>query len=149
MFVLYLGGAFGTVLGGSLANRWPRVTVVRWSYAITILAVAGTVFTPGPAIYIFIALTSAGLYVPFSLHLTLGQDYLPRRTGTASGVTLGLTVSVGGIATPFIGALADTTTLQTALTPLIALPAIGWLFLRTLREPTPPHPATSAEEALA
>jgi MFS transporter, FSR family, fosmidomycin resistance protein len=149
LFVLYLGGAFGTVIGGHLANRWPRVSIVRWSYALTVLAVAGTVFSPGPAAYVFIALTSACLYVPFSLHITLGQDYLPRRAGTASGVTLGLTVSIGGIAAPFIGALADATTLQTALTPLIALPAVGWLFLRSLREPMPPHPVAETEKAAA
>lgn len=139
LFVLYAGGALGTLLGGKLANHWPRVTIVRWSYAGTVLAVAGTVLIPGPVIYLLIALTSAGLYVPFSLHVTLGQDYLPRRVGIASGVTLGLTVSIGGIATPFIGALADATSLQIALMPLIALPGIGWLFLRTLREPMPPE----------
>jgi hypothetical protein len=32
-------------------------------------------------------------------HVTLGQDYLPNRVSTASGVTLGLTVSIGGLAT--------------------------------------------------
>jgi FSR family fosmidomycin resistance protein-like MFS transporter len=149
LFLLYLGGAFGTVIGGHLANRWSRVSIVRWSYALTVLAVAGTVLIPGPAIYVFIALASAGLYVPFSLHITLGQDYLPRRTGTASGVTLGLTVSIGGIATPFIGALADATSLQAALMPLIALPAVGWLFLRTLREPRPPRPVATTEKAAA
>ncbi len=47
------------------------------------------------------------LYVPFSLYVTLGQDYLPRHMGTASGDTLGLAVSVGGLASPAIGALAD------------------------------------------
>ena len=136
LFVLYLGGAVGTVAGGKLATRHGRLPVVRWSYALTILAVAGVVFVPGPLLYVFIALTSAGLYVPFSLHITLGQDYLPRRIGTASGVTLGLAVSIGGVASPLIGALADVTSLQIALTPLIALPALGWFLLRTLHEPT-------------
>lgn len=136
LFVLYLGGAIGTVAGGRLATRFGRIPVVRWSYALTVLAVAGVVLVPGPAVYLFVALTSAGLYVPFSLHVTLGQDYLPRRVGTASGVTLGLTVSVGGVISPLLGTLADATSLRVALAPLIALPAIGWLLLRTLREPT-------------
>ena len=35
LFVLYLGGAVGTVLGGRLANRWDRVAVARWSYLVT------------------------------------------------------------------------------------------------------------------
>ncbi|MEU8827532.1 MFS transporter [Streptomyces sp. NPDC048636] len=141
LFVLYLGGAVGTVAGGRLAARYRRVTVVRWAYALTVLAVAGVVFVPGPPLYVFVALTSAGLYVPFSLHVTLGQDYLPRRVGTASGVTLGLAVSVGGIASPAIGALADATSLHTALMPLIAFPAVGWLLLRTLSEPGTPRAA--------
>ncbi|WP_037891758.1 MFS transporter [Streptomyces viridochromogenes] len=136
--VLYAGGAVGTVAGGRLADRYGRLTVVRHAYVLTVLAVAGVVLVPGPAVHLFVALTSAGLYVPFSLHITLGQDYLPRRTGTASGVTLGLTVSVGGLAAPLIGALADATSLRTALVPLVVLPALGRLLLCGLREPAPP-----------
>lgn len=48
----------------------------------------GVVFVPGPALYVCAALTSAGLYVPFSLQVTLGQDYLHSRLGTAGGITL-------------------------------------------------------------
>ncbi|MFB9905598.1 MFS transporter [Allokutzneria oryzae] len=136
LFLLYLGGAAGTVLGSRLADRWDRVTVVRWSYLIAVAAVAGVVFIPGPAIYLFVALTSVSLYVPFSLQITLAQDYLPTRVGTASGLTLGLAISVGGIASPLIGVLADNTSLQTALAPLVILPALSWLMIRTLPEPT-------------
>ncbi|WP_406478046.1 MFS transporter [Streptomyces sp. NBC_01615] len=145
LFVLYIGGAMGSVLGGSLANRWDRVTVARWSYLLTIAAVAGTVFIPGPAFYVFVALTSAGLYVPFSLHVTLGQDYLPTRVGTASGVTLGLTVSIGGLVSPLIGSIADATSLRTALTPLILMPVLSWLLFRTLPEPTTPKTVTAVQ----
>jgi FSR family fosmidomycin resistance protein-like MFS transporter len=135
LFVLYLGGAVGSVLGGSLAGRWGRVVVARWSYLAAVAAVAGVVFVPGPAFYAFVALASAGLYVPFSLQVTLGQDYLPSRVGTASGITLGLAVSVGGLTGPLIGSLADATSLRTALTPLILMPVLSWLLFRTLGEP--------------
>ncbi|MFH8462748.1 MFS transporter [Streptomyces sp. NPDC017991] len=142
LFVLYLGGAVGSVVGGNLANRWDRVAVARWAYLSTIPALAGTLFVPGPAFYLFVALTSIGLYVPFSLHVTLGQDYLPTRVGTASGITLGLTVSVGGLVTPLIGTVADATSLRTALSPLILLPALSWLLFRGLPEPTAPTAPT-------
>ncbi|MCF1598636.1 MFS transporter [Streptomyces muensis] len=145
--VLYVGGAVGTAAGGRLADRYGRLTVVRHAYVLTGLAVAGVVLVPGPSVYLFVALTSAGLYVPFSLHITLGQDYLPRRVGTASGVTLGLTVSVGGLATPVVGALADATSLRTALVPLIALPVLGRLLLCGLREPAPPGRGSAAAGA--
>ncbi|MFE9457532.1 MFS transporter [Streptomyces californicus] len=135
LFVLYLGSTVGSVLGGSLAARWDRVVVTRWSYLVTAAAVAGVVWAPGPAVFLFVALTSAGLYVPFSLQVTLGQDYLPSRVGTASGITLGLTVSIGGLASPAIGALADATSLRTALAPLVLMPLLGWLLFRGLPEP--------------
>ncbi|MGW6022508.1 MFS transporter [Streptomyces sp. NPDC055099] len=140
LFVLYLGGAVGSVLGGALAERWGRVAVARWAYLLTAGCVAGVVFLPGPALYPCVALTSAGLYVPFSLQVTLGQDYLPSRVGTASGITLGLTVSIGGLASPLIGGLADATSLRTALAPLVLMPVLSWLLFRTLREPEPTVP---------
>lgn len=148
LFVLYLGGAVGTLLGSRLAHRWDRVTVVSTSYLITVAAVAGVVFVPGPAIYLFVALTSVGLYVPFSLQVTLAQDYLPTRVGTASGITLGLMVSVGGLTSPLIGSIADATSLRTALMPLVAMPALSWLLFRTLSEPALPElPAELGDEA--
>lgn len=69
--------------------------------------------------------------------------------GTASGVTLGLTVSIGGIASPLVGAIADATSLQTALAPLIALPALGRLLPRTLHEPEMLEAATVQPSATA
>ncbi|GAA2766875.1 hypothetical protein GCM10010103_59160 [Streptomyces paradoxus] len=148
LFVLYAGGAAGKLAGGRLAGgrlagQYGRMAVVRRSYALTVLAVAGLVLVPGPPVYLFVALTSAGLYVPFSLHITLSQDFLPRRVGTASGVTLGLAVSVGGLAVPALGALADATSLRSALLPLVALPALGRLLLCGLREPAPPGAAVT------
>lgn len=146
LFVLYLGGAVGSVLGGALAERWDRVTAARCSYLLTAGCVAGVVFVPGPAFYACVALTSAGLYVPFSLQVTLGQDYLPSRVGTASGITLGLTVSIGGLVSPLIGGLADATSLRTALAPLVLMPVLSWLLFRTLSEPEPtvPQPVGAA-----
>ncbi|MGC5627550.1 hypothetical protein ACPYO6_04775 [Georgenia sp. Z1344] len=135
LFVLYLGGIVGSMLGGALAQRFGRVRVSRWAYVVSTVAVAGVVWVPGYSIYAFLALASIGMYTPFSLQITLGQDYLPSRVGTASGVTLGLAVSVGGLASPGIGALADRTSLQVALAPLVLMPAISWLMFATLREP--------------
>ncbi|MFI7634643.1 MFS transporter [Nonomuraea sp. NPDC049400] len=135
LFVLFAGGAAGTVLGGRLAARWGRVRTMRLAYALAVPAVAGVVLAPGPIAYAFVAASSIALYVPFSLHVTLGQDFLPTRVGTAGGVTLGLAVSVGGLTSPLVGALAEATTLRTALACLIAFPALAWLLARTLKEP--------------
>ncbi|MCP3753732.1 MFS transporter [Streptomyces sp. TBY4] len=139
LFVLFAGSAGGTLLGGRLAARWGRVTTVRRAYAAVGPAVAGILFLPLPLVYVCAALAATALYVPFSLQVTLGQDYLPTRMGTASGVTLGLTVSVGGLASPLIGAAADAASLRTALLPLAALPLLAWALARRLPEPAEPE----------
>ncbi|MFF3209695.1 MFS transporter [Streptomyces sp. NPDC002886] len=139
LFALFAGSAGGTLLGGRLAARWGRVTTVHRAYAAVVPAVAGILFLPLPLVYVCSALAATALYVPFSLQVTLGQDYLPSRMGTASGVTLGLTVSIGGLASPLIGAAADAASLRTALLPLAALPLLAWVLARRLPEPAEPE----------
>ncbi|MEU3909201.1 hypothetical protein AB0F20_36315, partial [Streptomyces goshikiensis] len=140
LFALFAGSAGGTLLGGRLASRWGRVTTVRRAYAAAVPAIAGILFLPLPLVHGCAALAAAALYVPLSLQVTLGQDYLPTRMGTASGVTLGLTVSVGGVASPLIGAAADATSLRTALLPLALLPLLAWALARRLPDPDPGAP---------
>jgi FSR family fosmidomycin resistance protein-like MFS transporter len=137
LFVLFGGGVIGTLLGGRLAARYTRLPVMRIAYAVAALGLAGITFVPGPGMLAFVVLTAIALSVPFSLHITLGQDYLPTRVGTASGVTLGLAVSAGGLVAPALGALAEGTSLQTVLAVLIALPAVAGLLARRLAEPHP------------
>jgi len=136
LFVLYAGGAVGTVLGGRCAVRWGRLRTLRVAYLASSVALAGVAFVPGPAVLAFVAAASLALYVPFSLHITLGQDYLPTRMGTASGVTLGLAASAGGAFTPVLGVIAQVSSLQVTLGCLVVLPALAWLLARRLREPT-------------
>ncbi|GGU54995.1 MFS transporter [Lentzea flava] len=135
LVVLFGAGAAGTLLGGVLAGRWGRIRTVRVSYAVAVPAVAGIALVPGPAVYLMVAIAAVALYAPFSLHTTLGQDYLPTRLGTASGVTLGLAVSVGGVAAPAVGAIAAATNLQQALLLLAVLPGVAWAAARGLRTP--------------
>ena len=85
--------------------------------------------------FLAIALTGFTLNQSFSLTVNLGQDYLPTRIGTSSGVTLGLAISVGGLVTPALGALADATSLHLAITVLIAFPLTGLVLGMRLRRP--------------
>ncbi|RDI20253.1 FSR family fosmidomycin resistance protein-like MFS transporter [Lentzea flaviverrucosa] len=135
LVVLFGVGAASTLLGGVLAGRFGRVRVLQVSYAAAVPAVAGVALVPGPAVYLMVALTAVALYVPFSLHVTLGQDYLPNRLGTAGGVTLGLAVSIGGLGSPVVGAIAGVWNLQWGLLSLVVLPIVAWVAARGLRSP--------------
>src|SRR5699024_4160740 len=52
-FVFYIGGAFGTAIGGYLARRWPRTTLLRWAYVFAVPALAGLLLLPGPLAWPF------------------------------------------------------------------------------------------------
>lgn len=133
---MFLGcGALGTLLGGHLADRFGRLPVMRAGYMLTIPCLIGLVAVGRPWIFVFIVLVALTVYLPFSVQVTLSQDLLPNRVGTASGVSLGLAITAGGLLAPLFGALADATTLRTTLTVMIGLPVLALLLSTRLREP--------------
>jgi FSR family fosmidomycin resistance protein-like MFS transporter len=78
-----------------------------------------------------------GVFLPFSVDITLGQEYLPGRIGTASGLTLGLSVSAGGVAAPLLGMLADAHSLTTTFVVIAGIPLIGLAACAALPETRP------------
>lgn len=128
-------GAVGTLIGGWLADHHGRLRSVRAGYLLTVPGLVILLIAPTPAVaYAAAALLGLALYIPFSVHVTLGQEYLPRHIGTASGVTLGLAVSVGGIIAPLLGILADHAGLTVALATLLVFPVASLLIATRLPE---------------
>lgn len=131
-----VAGAVGTLLGGWLADRTDRLMCIRAGFAMAVpLLVLLAVASSKPVAIALVVLTGIAVYLPFSVFVVLGQDYLPNRIGTASGVTIGLSVSVGGLAAPVLGALADATSLRTVLAALVGLPVIGLAVATRLHDP--------------
>jgi FSR family fosmidomycin resistance protein-like MFS transporter len=67
-----------------------------------------------------------------SAFVVLGQEYLPNRMGLASGVTLGLAVSLGGAFSPAMGAIADAHGISATILAAGALSVIAALIATTL-----------------
>jgi FSR family fosmidomycin resistance protein-like MFS transporter len=86
----------------------------------------------------FAVLTGIALNIPFAVLVKLGQDYLPSRPGTAAGVTLGLGVSVGGLASPLFGLIANAHGPQGVLAVLCCVPVPALLFGLLLTTPRRP-----------
>jgi MFS transporter, FSR family, fosmidomycin resistance protein len=134
--VFLVAGAAGTLLGGWVADRHGRLTSIRLGFILTAPAIAGIVLSTSlPLVLVFVALTGVGTFMPFSVFVVLSQDYLPHRIGTASGVTIGLAVSIGGLFNPLLGWLADSTSLRFTLATLIVLPLLALLLSAWLHEP--------------
>ncbi|MGZ9277019.1 MAG: MFS transporter [Candidatus Limnocylindrales bacterium] len=129
-------GAVGTVAGGWLADRQGRLVTIRVGFLVVLPALLGLLLAPSQLVAMaFVVATGFTLFVPFSVFVVLGQDYLPHRIGTASGVTVGLAVGVGGLASPVLGWIAESIGLHSALSLLLALPVIALLLSTRLFEP--------------
>ncbi|MEO7123828.1 MAG: MFS transporter [Lacisediminihabitans sp.] len=144
-------GAVGTFVGGWMADRWGRMISIRIGFALAIPAMAGIVLAPNwPSAMVFTGVTGVAIFIPFAVFVILGQDYLPHRIGTASGVTVGLAVSVGGLFTPILGTIADSIGLHPVLSMLIALPLIALILTTLLHDPrTGPRRPRRSNNALA
>ena len=148
--VMLACGAVGTLIGGRLADRFSRRIVLRVSLGLlTPLMVVMLSGGVGVAIAA-LAFIGAATIATFSVTVVMGQEYLPGRLGVASGVTLGLSIGVGGIAAAGLGALADATSLRTALEVLTVVPLPALALALTLpegRRPAGAHGPAQQREA--
>ncbi|OXM21635.1 MFS transporter [Rhodococcus erythropolis] len=130
-----LAGAAGTLLGGVLADRRGRRASIRLGYLLAVPSLALLAAAPNVATAeLGIVCLGFAMFLPFAPQVTLAQDYLPNRPGTASGVTLGLAMSVGGIASPLFGYLADHFGPRMAIGATTAVLLVGAVIAFTLRD---------------
>ena len=107
--MIFLGTSIiGTLAGGYLADRVGRRKVIRAGFAGAAVCLALFAMTANRSLALSLLVPLAVfLFMPTSVLVVLGQEYLPRRVGMAAGMTLGLAVSVGGMCAPLLGRLAD------------------------------------------
>jgi FSR family fosmidomycin resistance protein-like MFS transporter len=134
---MLLAGVAGTLAGGWLADRIGRRVVVLGSMValVPLLFAFVSASRPGTALALLVPIGLV-LYAPFSVMTVMGQEYLPSRVGMASGVTIGLAVTLGGIAAPVLGRVADLHGVRAALTTLVLVPLVGALATITLPRDT-------------
>ncbi|WP_083473769.1 MFS transporter [Frankia sp. R43] len=131
-----MGGVGGTLVGGRLADRFGAVRTVQAGAVLTVPALVALRLAGGPVTGLPAAVAAGmAISIPFAVLVKLGQDYLPSRPGTASGVTLGLAVSAGGLAAPALGAIADTHGISAPFTVLCFVPALAVAMCVFLPEP--------------
>lgn len=131
-----VGGVAGTLIGGRIADRIGTIRTVRLGSALALPALVALRLCPGAvAPLAFAVLAGLVLNIPFAVLVKLGQDYLPARPGTAAGVTLGLGVSVGGLASPILGAVAESHGPRGVFTVLCVVPIAATMLAFLLTAP--------------
>jgi FSR family fosmidomycin resistance protein-like MFS transporter len=101
-------GAISNLIGGYISDRIGPVRTVQWGHIIAVPFMILFTLQTNPYIAALLLLPLAlSLYASFSSMVLLGQIYLAKNMGFASGITLGVALSFGGMFTPIIGWVAD------------------------------------------
>ena len=120
--VLSLAGILATLIGGHLADKKGYTTVIRFAAVLLIPCVSIIAFSNSIyAIYAVLIPLSLAMQGSYSAYIVLGQSYLSKSVGFASGVTLGLSFSIGGMVMPFFGKFADNYGLDNLMVLVIAI----------------------------
>ena len=119
---LCLCGAVMTAAGGWLTDRVGLVRACKLGYilmgpAFALMLVAPSVWW----VYPLMVVLSFTLNATYAAFVVLGQSYLAKNVGFASGVTMGLSSSLGGMLVPLLGLLADAYGIEFVIGALAAI----------------------------
>lgn len=106
--VLFTLGVVTTMIGGIIADRFGYIRTVK--YCSVLLVPLQLWFACNTNIWVALMLLAPmgfALFAPYSSIVVLGQKYLAKNIGFASGITLGISFSVGGMLAPLLGWFAD------------------------------------------
>src|SRR5215216_3212684 len=130
--LMLFGGAAGTLVMGPLADRFGRRTVLGLSMIllpplIFCFTLAGPLV--GMALLVLVGAATVGT---FGVTVVMGQEYLPGRIGLAAGITMGLSIGLGGAGAPLLGLVADNAGLSLTMLVIAVLPLPGLILALTL-----------------
>ncbi|WP_248926684.1 MFS transporter [Paenibacillus hamazuiensis] len=125
LFALQFAGMAGTFLGGPLADRFGRQTVIWFSILGTapfslLLPYAG----PVSSIFLCVAIGLI-LMSGFSVIIVYAQELLPGHVGTVAGLFFGLAFGLGGIGSVVLGGWMDAVGVSAMMKLCAFLPLLG------------------------
>ena len=128
-------GAVLTYMGGALSDKLGFLKTVRLGNLIFLPSVLVFIFVPNIWGFFGAMIPMAfGVFSQYGPITVLGQKYLAKNAGFASGITLGLGITLGGLVAPYVGHLADIYDVQTALMTLIPVGLMGLFMSFWLKE---------------
>ena len=112
---MLLAGGIGTILAGPAADRFGLRRVLTTSLVATPALIAGYVVVGGAVGTVCLAGVGIAVISTYGVTMVMAQQYLPRRVGLASGLSIGVPVGLGGVGAVVLGALADSVDLRAAM----------------------------------
>jgi FSR family fosmidomycin resistance protein-like MFS transporter len=139
--VFLIAGAVGGFVGGTAADRLGRDQVVIGSLLLSVPFGVVLALVPEFGVVFWLAAAACGFFLNGSwISLTVrGQESVPGSIAMMSGLMLGLSIGLGGIAVTPFGLIAERFGLPAVIAVTSTLPILGAALMRVV-----PRPATSA-----
>jgi FSR family fosmidomycin resistance protein-like MFS transporter len=133
--LMLLVGGIGTLLQGHLADRLGRRLVMVASLLLVPPLTLVYMHAGGAAGATALAVIGVCVIGTFGVTMVMSQEYLPGNIGIASGLSVGLSIGLGGVGAVALGAIADSVDLEAAFYACVAAAAAAGL-LGLLLPPT-------------
>jgi FSR family fosmidomycin resistance protein-like MFS transporter len=123
---IWLGvGVLGQLGGGFISDRIGRRPVIVISLLTGSLLFYGFLITSGTISLMLLALSGAALYANWSVIVVMSSEAAPSNVGAVSGLMLGFSVGIGGVAALGFGGVADLLGLHSAFLAFAAFALAG------------------------
>ncbi|WP_342679175.1 MFS transporter [Methanofollis sp. UBA420] len=126
--LMLVAGVVGQYVGGVLSDTYGRKEWTVFGFAASVPFFVLFLTSSGAFSYVALLIFGFFLWSTFSVTVAMAQEVMPGNVGLASGLMLGLAVGAGGIGVAVSGAIADASSLGTALATL-PLPVVAALLL--------------------
>jgi MFS transporter, FSR family, fosmidomycin resistance protein len=115
LWAMLLVGGIGTIAAGPIADAVGLRTVLLAANVAICPLMLVFILVGGAAGAIALAFVGIAVIGTFGITMVMAQQYLPTRIGMASGLSIGFSIGLGGIAAVILGGIADSIDLRTAL----------------------------------
>lgn len=121
-------GAIATLIGGPMADRFGFTQWVRFTSVVCVPFGVLFILTHNPLLSVAALIPLALFYyAAMSPIVVIGQKMLPQHVGMATGITIGLGISFGGIIAPVLGNLGDKFGLDATMLAVVCLTGLSAL----------------------
>jgi len=128
-------GAFGTMLGGIMSDKYGSKTVMVYSILPLTFLMYVFRFAEGIWPFLILGIVSILLTATFTSSLVLIQKMMPNNVGMASGLNLGFSVGLGTMGVLALGKVADIWGMPMIFDILAFLPMVALGLTGFIREP--------------
>ena len=127
--ILSLSGAAATLIGGNLADKYGFNKTIRLGLVLVIPSLIAVTLSRNVLLCTALLIpTSMFLNFAFSPSVALGQKFIPNHLGLASGITMGLASSFGGVISPMLGKVADNMGIPVVMWILVAVAVAACIY---------------------